>query len=64
MSSVEHRIFNEEERVRIHRRRVLRQMGLSRGYARLLGDSEADLHQILALLRNGATPDQIRRIVL
>jgi len=56
--------FSEEERVKIHRRRVLRQMGLSRGYAKLLGDSDADLHQMLTLLRQGATADQVRRIVL
>ncbi len=56
--------FSEEEWVRIDRRRRLRQMGLTRAYARLLGDSDADLHQMLALLRHGATADQVRRIVL
>ncbi len=27
-------------------------------------ESDADLHQVLALLRHGASPDEVRRIIL
>lgn len=59
-----HEGSREELRVYTWRRRCLLQMGVPRPYARLLAQSDADLHQMLALLRHGATADQVRRLML
>jgi len=59
-------VEKSREALRIYtwRRRCLLRMGVPRPYARLLAQSDADLHQMLALLRHGATPDEVRLIVL
>lgn len=46
---------------RLHR---LTDMGLMLGDARTLADSGADLHQMLALLKDGCPVEMLRRIVL
>jgi len=54
----------EALRVQNWRLHCLTDMGLMLGDARVLSESNADLHEMLALLRNGCPVETLRRIML
>ena len=56
--------YRKAQEVYSWRRWCLLRMGCSRPYARILAESDADLHQMLALLRHGASADEVLRILL
>lgn len=57
-------VSDEELKVRCWRRRCLLEMGLTLIDANLLADSDADLHDMVAHLRNGCPVETLRRLVL